>query len=554
MRFCSQLRNQLKSVNFKEQLRIGKMINRTAHPFDKSKLETVLLRRFFFAPSFEIYGGCAGFYDYGPPGSALQANILDTWRKHFIIEEEMLEVDTSVVTLGEVLKTSGHVDKFTDWMTRDVKTGDIFRADHLIEAVLEARLKGDKEARGLEVTDVPTKEDEKKKKKKVKSTAVKLDDNVIEEYNSILAQIDNFDGDGLANLINKYDIKSPENNNELTKPVEFNLMFESSIGPTGNVKGYLRPETAQGHFINFGRLLEFNNGRVPFASAQIGKSFRNEISPKQGLLRVREFCMAEIEHYVDPLKKTHSRFNEISDVKLKILPKDVQSSGKTDLVEITIGDAVKQGIIDNETLGYFIGRINLFLIKIGINPERLRFRQHMDNEMAHYASDCWDAEIETSYGWIECVGCADRSAYDLTVHSVRTGVSLVVREPLPEVKISERYVPTINKKSFGPKFRQNQKIVESTIVALNQERLECLKNELQSNGKSDIQAADGNKYELTSDLISIDKKTFKDTTREFTPNVIEPSFGIGRILYALLEHSFYAREQDKERCVSNYIK
>ena len=178
----------------------------------------------------------------------------------------------------------------------------------------------------------------------------------------------------------------------------------------------------------------------------------------------------------------------------------------------------------------------------------------MDNEMAHYASDCWDAEIETSYGWIECVGCADRSAYDLTVHSVRTGVSLVVREPLPEVKISERYVPTINKKSFGPKFRQNQKIVESTIVALNQERLECLKNELQSNGKSDIQAADGNKYELTSDLISIDKKTFKDTTREFTPNVIEPSFGIGRILYALLEHSFYAREQDKERCVSNYIK
>jgi glycyl-tRNA synthetase len=85
----------------------------------------------------------------------------------------------------------------------------------------------------------------------------------------------------------KHQIVNPETGNELTQPVEFNLMFESNIGPTGQIKGYLRPETAQGHFVNFARLLEFNNGRVPFASAQIGRSFRNEIAPKQGLLRVR---------------------------------------------------------------------------------------------------------------------------------------------------------------------------------------------------------------------------------------------------------------------------
>ncbi|TIA93650.1 hypothetical protein E3P99_00090 [Wallemia hederae] len=527
------------------------MANRLAHPFDKAKLEAVCLRRFFFAPAFEIYGGCAGLYDYGPPGSALQANILDAWRKHFIIEEEMLEVDTTAVTLGEVLKTSGHVDKFTDWMTRDTKTGDIFRADHLVEAVLEARLKGDKEARGVQQTEQP-KEDDKKKKKKVKSTAVKLDDAVVQQYETILAQIDNFDGEGLADLIVKHSIKSPETQNELTKPVEFNLMFESSIGPTGQVKGYLRPETAQGHFVNFGRLLEFNNGRVPFASAQIGKSFRNEISPKQGLLRVREFLMAEIEHYVDPLKKNHPRFSEVENVELQILPKEVQVEGKTELTTITVGEAVKKGIIDNETLGYFVARINLFLQKIGINKDRLRFRQHMSNEMAHYASDCWDAEIHTSYGWIECVGCADRSAYDLTVHAVRTGQPLVVREPLPEIKIEERLAPEINKKKFGPAFRANQKIVESTILALDQPRLECIKKEFEAQGKSDIQAADGNKYELTPELLSIDKKTFKETKREFTPNVIEPSFGIGRILYALLEHSFYAREQDEGRTVLGF--
>lgn len=501
---------------------------------------------------YERILGCAGLYDYGPPGSALQANILDAWRKHFIIEEEMLEVDTTAVTLGEVLKTSGHVDKFTDWMCRDVKTGDIFRADHLVEAVLEARLKGDQEARGVQQVEQP-KEDEKKKKKKVKSTAVKLDDAVVQQYETILAQIDNFDGEGLADLINKHSIKSPESQNDLTKPVEFNLMFESSIGPTGQVKGYLRPETAQGHFVNFGRLLEFNNGRVPFASAQIGKSFRNEISPKQGLLRVREFLMAEIEHYVDPLKKKHPRFNEVENVELQILPSEVQVEGKTDLTKITVGEAVKKGIIDNETLGYFVARINLFLQKIGINKDRLRFRQHMSNEMAHYASDCWDAEIHTSYGWIECVGCADRSAYDLTVHSVRTGQPLVVREPLPEIKIEEKWAPEINKKKFGPTFRANQKIVESTIFALDQPRLECIKKEFDAQGKSDIQAADGNKYELTPELLTIEKKTFKETKREFTPNVIEPSFGIGRILYALLEHSFYAREQDEGRTVSEYL-
>ncbi|TIB38150.1 hypothetical protein E3P86_01805 [Wallemia ichthyophaga] len=527
------------------------MSNRLAHSFDKSKLEAVCLRRFFFAPAFEIYGGCAGLYDYGPPGSALQANILDAWRKHFIIEEEMLEVDTTAVTLGEVLKTSGHVDKFTDWLCRDTKTGDIFRADHLVEAVLEARLKGDKEARGEQQIEQP-KEDEKKKKKKVKSSAVKLDDAVVQQYETILAQIDNFDGEELADLIEKHSIKSPESQNDLTKPVEFNLMFESSIGPTGQVKGYLRPETAQGHFVNFGRLLEFNNGRVPFASAQIGKSFRNEISPKQGLLRVREFLMAEIEHYVDPLKKNHPRFNEVENVQLQILPNEVQVEGKTDLTKITVGEAVKKGIIDNETLGYFVARINLFLEKIGINKDRLRFRQHMSNEMAHYASDCWDAEIHTSYGWIECVGCADRSAYDLTVHAVRTGQPLVVREPLPEIKIEEKWAPEINKKKFGPTFRANQKIVESTIFALDQPRLECIKKDFDSQGKSDIQAADGNKYDLTPELLTIEKKTFKETKREFTPNVIEPSFGIGRILYALLEHSFYAREQDEGRTVLGF--
>lgn len=226
----------------------------------------------------------------------------------------MLELDTTIMTLSDVLKTSGHVDKFTDWMVRDSKTNEVYRADHLLEGALEARLKGDKEARG--VKEVQEEEDataaKKKKKSKVKSVAVQLGDDVVREYEEILAKIDNYTGAELGQLMREHKVVAPETGNDVTEPVEFNLMFDSSIGPTGQVKGcvsqrwrpaslalllstdtslhphsYLRPETAQGHFVNFGRLLDFNNGRVPFASAQIGKSFRNEISPRSGLLRVR---------------------------------------------------------------------------------------------------------------------------------------------------------------------------------------------------------------------------------------------------------------------------
>jgi len=138
-----------------------------------------------------------------------------------------------------------------------------------------------------------------------------------------------------------------------------------------------------------------------------------------------------------------------------------------------------QGMVDNKTLGFFIARIFLFLTKIGINPARLRFRQHMSNEMAHYAADCWDAEIETSYGWIECVGCADRSAYDLTVHSIKTQNKMVVRQPLKEVKIVERYVPSVDKKAFGPMFKKEAKPIEEAIHALSQEELASACKELQ---------------------------------------------------------------------------
>lgn len=136
-------------------------------------------------------------------------------------------------------------------------------------------------------------------------------------------------------------------------------------------------------------------------------------------------------------------------------------------------------MVDNQTLGYFIARIYLFLVKIGIDPTRLRFRQHMSNEMAHYAADCWDAEIYTSFGWIECVGCADRSAYDLTVHAAKTGIKMVVQETLKEVKVYEKNFVIIERKVFGPMFKKDAKLVEDALLALDQDQLSALAVELE---------------------------------------------------------------------------
>jgi glycyl-tRNA synthetase len=123
-------------------------------------------------------------------------------------------------------------------------------------------------------------------------------------------------------------------------------------------------------------------------------------------------------------------------------------------------------------------RIYLFMIKIGIDESRIRFRQHMDNELAHYASDCWDCDLESSYGWVECVGCADRSAYDLQAHSGATNQKLIARDTLPEPIVSEKLTLTINKKLFGPAFKKDAKTVESHLESLKESDLTLLQNQL----------------------------------------------------------------------------
>lgn len=523
--------------------------------FDRAAFESLMKRKGFYWQSFEPHGAVKGLFDYGHPLATLEAEVLTVWRDHFVRKERMQELKCSMVTPYAVFKASGHVDKFADFMCKDPKTGEILRADHLIKDVLEARLRSDREARGEKVEEAEV--DPKKKKKAAKTVkgAVKLDDETRKEYEFLLATLDDCTGADMGKLIKKHDIRSPYSGNEVEDPVSVNLMFQTQIGATGKEPAFLRPETAQGQFLSFQHLVEYNDNKMPFASASVGYSFRNELSPRSGLLRVREFLMAEIEHFVDPEGgKKHASFHRVRDTKLPLLSRHVQSEGGSTPTLISIGEAVDTKLVDNETLGYFLVRIKLFMDRIGVDPSKLRFRQHMANEMAHYATDCWDCELLNSYGWTECVGCADRSAYDLSVHSKATGVPLHVRQMLREPQTVEEWEIQLDKKKSGPRFKKDAASVQQALDALTQEVREKLSISLEKDGKVEVAVPGSSlgRVELDKDIVSIQKERRQVTVREYIPSVIEPSFGIGRILYSLMEHAYWSREEDAARGVMSF--
>jgi glycyl-tRNA synthetase len=504
-----ELKKRKKLLEIKE-----KELEPPEEKFDRGALEDLIKRRFFYRPSFLIYGGIAGLYDFGPLGCAMKTNFLSAWRKHFVLEEGMFEVDTSILTPEPVLRASGHVERFADYMVKDVKTGDCYRADHLLIQHMKKL-----------ANDNPHNQD---------------------EYESVIRQADNYSQADLGDLFVHYQIKAPATGNDLSAPVEFNLMFSTSIGPGNAIPGFLRPETAQGIFVNFKHLLEFNEGRLPFAGAQIGKAFRNEISPRSGLLRVREFEMAEIEHFVDPDKKNDiSKFDRVADHKILFYSACNQMEGKP-AAEITVGEAVASGMVANKTLGYFIARIHMFLLKLGVAEDRVRFRQHMSNEMAHYACDCWDAECKTSYGWVECVGCADRSCYDLTRHAEATNVDMTAKVPVPEPFNVECVDVLPNKVTIGKQFRGDSKAIMDALSSLSPSQVTSLEAEIASNNAYELTIGD-KKFTLSPSMISINKYVKTVHVVDVVPSVIEPSFGIGRILYTVLEHNFSKREGDQQR-------
>lgn len=490
---------------------------------DKKAMDDLLIRKMFVVPSFEIYGGIGGFYDFGPPACALKANLLRAWRRHFVFEDKLLEVECTNLMPEVVLKTSGHVERFTDLMVKCTKSGECYRADKLLEDHVENLLNKN-----------PNMSYEEAEKHRLHAT-------MAESYSP----------EEIHKVFQEYSIKAPGSGADLSFPIPFNLMFQCQIGPEGNLVGYLRPETAQGIFLNFRRLLEYNAGKVPFGCAQIGTAFRNEISPRNGLLRVREFQQAEIEYFVNPKEKTHPKFASVADLKLSLLTKTNQlTDGKT--VLMACHDAVENGIISNESLAYYLARTYLFCEKIGIDLKRLRFRQHLDTEKSHYATDCWDLEIKLSSGWVECAGHADRSCYDLTVHAKKSKVEMVGTHKFdtPEKRRIVELKP--NKGKMGRSFKADLATINELLDVLKEdiEKALAFEEELATKGEAVLGPdCNGKTFTLMRDMISLAVVEKMVSEEKFIPSVIEPSFGIGRILTAVFEHNFSTREGDDKRGV-----
>ncbi len=457
------------------------------------KMTNISAKRGFLWPSFEIYSGVSGFTDYGPLGASLKNNIMQKWRKQYVSGEGFYEIEGPTVMPKEVLKASGHVDNFTDPMTKCEECGEVFRADHIIEEVIGE--------------DVESLENEE------------LDQIVIDNA-----------------------IKCPECGGKLSNIWNYNLMFKTMIGAKGDKVGYMRPETAQGIFILFKRLERFFRGKLPFGVVQLGKAYRNEISPRQGVIRLREFTQAEAEIFLNPKDKSTPKFSQIADEVLRLNSQDVQINNSEPL-EITAREALDKGIVANEMLVYQLYLARKFLNEIGIPNDVLRFRQHLPGEMAHYALDCWDVECLTDqYGWVEIIGIADRGNYDLTQHGKESNEELNIYIPYDEPKTITKNTVKPNLKVFGPTFKGDAPKIMGWLKNCDADKL---KEEIEANGKYNLEL--DNTYELTSEHLLFETSTEEVKGEKLIPHVIEPSFGIDRILYCVLLHSFHNASENDDK-------
>ena len=305
------------------------------------RIVSLCKRRGFVFPASEIYGGIGNTYDYGPLGVELKRKVKDAWWNSVVLARaDVVGLDSAIIQNPKTWETSGHLECFTDPMV-DCK-------------VCKARFREDK-----------------------------LDE---------------------ARCPEKPSKRPGECHGELTEARSFNLMFKTNVGPvesTGSV-AYLRPETAQGIFLNFKNVLESARAKPPFGIAQIGKSFRNEITPGNFVFRTREFEQAEMEFFLPPAENDHW-----------------------------------YAFWKQERFDWYT--------RLGINPEKLRMRPHDEDELAHYSPACSDVEYEYPFGWGELEGIACRTDFDLKRHSEASGVDLRYFDP----QTKEKYFPYVVEPAGG---------------------------------------------------------------------------------------------------------
>ncbi|UCG95327.1 MAG: glycine--tRNA ligase [archaeon] len=358
------------------------------------KVASIMKRRGFLWKSSEIYGGLSGFYDYGHLGTLMKRKFEDAWREFFLgLHPNFFEISPSMIMHEKVFKASGHLDHFTDPIVKCQKCDFVERADQILEEQLKEKFEG------------KSKEE-------------------------------------LTEIIKKHEIKCPKCRGSLEEVSELNLMFPVDIGAFDKIRGYLRPETAQGSYLNFSREFNALRKKLPFGLAIVDRAFRNEISPRQGVYRMREFVQAELQIFIDPEKVgEHENWKEVEDYKLRLFP----ASSRDKILDLTCKEASKKLKLP-EFYVYHMAKIQKFYLDVlGYPKEKLRFFELSEEERAFYNRLHWDLELELEgfNGFGEVAAIHYRTDYDLKSHEKLSGES-------QEIFFNDKkFVPHVIEVTFG---------------------------------------------------------------------------------------------------------
>jgi glycyl-tRNA synthetase len=441
-------------------------------------------RRGFFWSSFEIYGGSGGFVTYGPLGSRLKQNIEAKLRELFVKKIGIYEMESSIIAPGKVFEASGHVDHFKEPMVECQNCHGRFRADHLLEA-----------------KDISPAEAEKMTLEEIKEE--------IEDLGVIC----------------------PDCSSKFGEPQLYLTMFETTIGPYSGAVGYGRPEAAQNIFVEFNRLFNVARERIPFGVIQIGHALRNEISPRQGLIRLREFTISDLEFFFDPEEPCCSFIKEVENEVLPILLCETRLKECENITVLTVREALDRKIIRSEWQAFFMAMAKKLLIELGVPAEKQRFIEKLTWEKAHYSSQSFDQEVIVDrWGWVEVSGHAYRTDYDLSCHMKASGVDMTVyKEYAKPVEKEELVVKPIMAK-LGPVYKGEASKVAALLAKVPPQEVA---DAMQNQGYIMVE-----NYKIKPEQVDIGhQKTIVRGTR-FVPHVVEPSFGSDRLFYVALEYAY----------------
>jgi len=344
-------------------------------------------RRSIFYPSCEIYNGPAGFWNFGPYGEAIRRKIIELWRKEFVQKEEMLELYGSQIMPNDVFKASTHLTNFKDPVLECKKCRSKFKADELIEKKISKNVSGLNE-------------------------------------------------DELDKVVKDNDIRCPKCNSYFKQVKFYNMMVKVNVG-VSDKDCSLRPEACQSIFLDFIRMYKTMRVILPKGIAQVGRAFRNEISPRNSLIREIEFSQFEAELFFNPKKINEiENFKDIKNYKINIFRKNK-------IEEVEAKNLVKNNIVSGKLVAYYLARVQQLYKKYGIPLKKMRFREVSENERPFYSKETWDFEVLTDLGWIEVIANNYRGDFDLKRHMEGSKKELTVIED------NEKFIPHIYEISGG---------------------------------------------------------------------------------------------------------